>query len=174
MDGGAGRQARDFVAAWQRRAAECRWSQSTRFSDGSTRAAMPVCERRRRGSRKPGALAAMSRHDKPHPMFHWPSFSLLRTERRRSKGNKPHESWGSGDGSSTSLASRDPVAQMERDVTPSKGMRGEPRDQSVVRFKRVQALERRKPKKGSTAGLVGGLPPDITVSERTRRGIKAL
>jgi hypothetical protein len=58
--------------------------------------------------------------------FYWPSFLLLRTERRRSKGEEPHESWGSGDGSSTSLDTRDPVTQMERDVNPSKGVRGDP------------------------------------------------
>lgn len=63
---------------------------------------------------------------------------------------------------------------MERDVTPPKGVRGGPATKSVGQFRRAQALERKNPKKGSAAGMLGGLPSDVPVSERTRRGINAL
>jgi hypothetical protein len=51
---------------------------------------------------------------------------LLWTERRRSKGEQPQESWGSGDGSPASPGSRDPEARADRDVTLLKGVRGDP------------------------------------------------
>lgn len=95
------------------------------------------------------------------------------TERRRSKGEKPQESWGSGDGSSASPGSRDPEARVDRDVTPFKGVRGDPATKARIgsggyKLWRGEIPRRdRRPSRGKLAFRVA-------VSARTRRGIKAL
>lgn len=125
MDDGAGRQARDFVAAWQPRGSrDVAGSEPTRTTGGRSRAAMPEADAWA-GTRDPDAPAAMPDARLSHRLHGLPS-KLPWTERRRSKGEQPQESRGSGDGSPASPGSRDPEARVDRDVTPFKGVRGDP------------------------------------------------
>lgn len=95
------------------------------------------------------------------------------TERRRSEGREPQESRRSGDGSSNSPGSRDPEARMDRDVTPSKGVRGDPAIKARIGSGGLELW------RGETPGrdrrpVRGGLALRDPVSVRTRRGMKAL
>lgn len=132
-----------------------------------------VCERTTGArTRDPGVLAAMPAHDRRRPLVGL-LLMLPWTERRRSKGEKPQESWGSGDGSPTSPGSRDPEARMERDVTPFKGVRGDPAIKARIgsggnKLWRGETPRRdRRPAHGKLASCA-------SASARTRRGMKAL
>jgi hypothetical protein len=87
---------------------------------------------------------------------------------RQSEGREAQESWWSGDGSPDSFAPRDPEAQAGLDVKPPKGERGGAATKASTRSNGSK-LWRVEPQEG-----IDGRNLRVPVSERTRRGNKAL
>lgn len=87
---------------------------------------------------------------------------------RSPRGQEPHESWRSGNGSSDLTVPRDPEAQAGRNVDPLEGERGGTRNESRCRGGEEQALEGRNPRRPRRPGSQG------PGAERTRHGNKAL
>jgi hypothetical protein len=171
MDGGAGRRARDFVAAWQRRSVTV--AGSSRFALRRTSFGQQ-CPRMLDGAetRDPGAPAAMPTHD-VHMRLLWPSLKLPWTERRRSKGKKPQESRGSGNGFPASPGSRDPEARVDRDVTPFEGVRGDPATKARIGSGGFKLWRGETPRRDRRP-VRGELALRAPAPARTRRGMKAL